>query len=184
MFAPFIGVQTYRKLAWSFVTDEFLLDYEDPIDDVPPACGQHLIYEIQGRNDQLGSPPEVNFRNFVNGDTTPGNYHFQRYVAKDAVAAATEATFAHGAQVVGDSATAGFRSSLFIIYPNFRNGRQKVCHGIWSIDDGAASQIICHYVQKRQIAGVGSLLDPITSVRFDNALGNWTRFTIHRAVTP
>lgn len=151
--------------------------------DSPPQFGTHLIYELQLRSAQAATAANINVE--VNGDFTFTNYHFQRYLALDNAAATTEATQQNGGQVPGASATANVFGTWFIIFPWFRTAtRQKVWMGFFTFEEAATSQDICVYVQKRQGASVlGTLIDPITSVRISHGSNELTDGTLRRAVT-
>lgn len=175
---------------WSFFYSGFLSQQirwssfdvtAEPFLDSPPQMGTHLIYEVQLRSSQAGTA--INLQMMVNGDTTAGNYHFQRYLTLNGAAAGTEGTSAAGAQLPGSTAVANVYNSLFVIFPWFRNARQKTWLCAWSLEEAANAQDVCMHVQKRQGASVtGALTDPITIVQFSNALGNAAAGTIRRAV--
>jgi len=150
--------------------------------DSPPQFGTHLIYELQLRNAQAVTAANINVE--VNADFTTADYHFQRYLSLDGAAAATEATQQNGGQVPGASATANVFGTWFILFPWFRTTtRQKVWIGCFTFEEAATSQDMCFYVQKRVVAGTGTLNDPITSVRISHGSGTATDGTLRRAVT-
>lgn len=150
--------------------------------DTPPAFGTHLVYELQLRSAQAVTAANINVE--VNADFTTTDYHFQRYLGLDGAAAATEGTQQNGGQIPGSSATANVFGTWFILFPWFRNTtRQKVWMGFFTFEEAATSQDVCFYCQKRVTAGVGTLIDPITSVRISHGSNFATDGTLRRAVT-
>lgn len=164
-----------RELRWTTVEVT-----ADPRSDSPPQSGTHLIYEMQLRSAQATTA--VNMPLYVNGDLDFNNYHFQRYLSLNAAAAATEATNGNGAQVPGASTVDGVYGSLFVLFPFFRNARQKVWFSVCTLEEAANAQDLCIHVQKRHTAGSGALTDAITQITLDNALDELTAGTIRRAV--
>ncbi len=152
----------------------------DPRSDTPPQWGTHLIYELQLRSAQAANA--VNCPIYVNGDLDFTGYHFQRMLSLDGAGAGTEATNAGGGQIPGSTTVAGIYGSMFVLFPFFRNARQKSWLSVWTLEEAATSQDLCIHVCKRHTAGSGALTDAISQITIDNALDALTAGTLRRAV--
>lgn len=152
----------------------------DPISDSPPQSGTHLVYELQFRSGQAANA--VNAPIYVNGDLDFTGYHFQRMLSLDGAGAATEATNAGGGQIPGSTTVAGVYGSMFVLFPFFRNARQKSWVSVWTLEEAALSQDLCIHVCKRHTAGSGALTDAISQITLDNALDAATLGTLRRCV--
>lgn len=179
MIWPLLYSAVFTRSSFSWTTVEA---NADPRSDTPPQYGTHLLYEMQLRNAQAATA--VNMPLYVNGDLDFNNYHFQRYLSLNGAAAATEATTGSGMQVPGSTAVAGVYGSCFVLFPFFRNARQKTWFSVWTLEEAALAQDLCIHVQKRHTAGSGALTDPISSITLDNSLDEATDGTIRRAVVP
>lgn len=170
--------RTNPPLRWSSVEVN-----QDPVRLLVPQYGTHLVLEMQVLNEQVATA--VNFPVYVNDDLDFTKYHFQRYIASNNAAAATEGTTANGVQVAGISVPANDWSQVQFIFPHFRvSARQKVWYALWTIEEVELNQQIGLVIQKRTSATTGSIDDAIASLTFDNATDTVTDGTIRMAVTP
>lgn len=136
----------------------------------PPAYGTHLAVELQLRGDTAAT--ETGLAVKLNGDTTTGDYHWQRLGANNGAGAQTEGTTFDVALIAAASAVADHYSSVLLFFPEFRNARQKLCVVTCVGELAALNQRIFVAVHKRQTAGVGALTDAITSIALVPAAGN------------
>lgn len=137
-----------------------------------PSYGTHLAVELQLRGDTAATETTLAVK--LNGDTTTGDYHWQRLGSNNGAATVTEGTTFDVAFIAAAQAVADYYSSLLLFFPEFRNARQKVCvvSGVGEL--AALNQRVYLAVHKRQTAGVGALTDAITSVQLVPGAGNMT----------
>jgi hypothetical protein len=136
-----------------------------------PACGTHFVVELQLLGDTVAT--EVNVAVKVNGDTTTGDYHWQRLGANNNVAANGEGTTFDALLVAAASAVSGYYSTHSLLFPEYRNStRQKVCVISTVGELAALNQRIFVAAHKRQVAGVGTLIDPIQTIQLVPSAGN------------
>ncbi len=136
----------------------------------PPVAGTHLAVELQLRGDTVAT--ETGLAVKLNGDTTTGDYHWQRLGANNGAGAQTEGTTFDVALIAAASAVADHYSSVSLFFPEFRNARQKLCIVTCAGEHAALNQRIFVAVHKRQTAGVGALTDAITSIQLVPSAGN------------
>lgn len=136
-----------------------------------PACGTHFAVELQLQGDTAAA--EVNVAIKLNGDTTTGDYHWQRLGAVNNLAAVGEGTSFDVLLTAAASAASGYYSTHSLLFPEYRNTtRQKVCVVSTVGEVVALSQRVFVAVHKRQTAGVGALTDAITSIQLVPSAGN------------
>lgn len=138
----------------------------------PPAYGTHLAVELQLRGDTVATETALAVK--LNGDTTTGDYHWQRLGANNGAGAQTEGTTFDVALIAAASAVSDYYSSVLLYFPEFRNARQKVCVVTCVGELAALNQRIFLAVHKRQTAGVGALTDAITSIQLVPGAGNFS----------
>lgn len=130
----------------------------------PYQAGSHFAIECQLRDSTAATSATLACK--VNGDTTTGDYHWQDDGASNGAAAVTEATTFDIGLIPGANAVANYYSSVWFLFTEFRNStRQKLWYVTGSVERVALDQQIYQRVGKRQTAGVGTLIDPITSIQ-------------------
>lgn len=139
----------------------------------PPNYGVHLAIELQLRGDTAAA--ETNLSVKLNGDTTTGNYHWQRVGANNNAAAVGEGTNFDPTLIAAATAVADYYTSVFLFFPEFRNTtRQKTMILSMGGELAALNQRVMMAAFKRHTAGVGALVDPITSVQLVPGAGNFS----------
>jgi hypothetical protein len=128
----------------------------------PMGSGTHFAIEVQLRSSTAATSDNLAVK--VNGDTTTGDYHWQRVGAANNAASVVEGTTFDAALIAAGTSVAGYYSSVFFFFPEYRNTvRQKVCYVTGSVELAALNQTIYLTCVKRQTAGVGALTDALSS---------------------
>ena len=144
-----------------------------------PDYGTHLEIECALRSDNAAAT--VNVAVTWNGDTTSGNYHWQRGGGSNNTAVSAEGTSSAVCVTSAGTGVTGAFSWLRIVFPWVRDtGKLRQCV-VTSFNENADDNKTMHLTGYRRItAGSGALTDRVSTITFTPSAGNWDVGSIFR----
>lgn len=160
--------------SWLEVAPGTVASYTDILPQ--PYWATHALYELLVRGTTAATTADLLLAWGASAgalDTTTTNYHNQRIGGSNGANSVPEQTLLNCAIVAAAQAVANYYSPVFVLFPFYKNTKNKQAMIMFSAERAALDQIIGLVNHKRQGGSiVGAQTDAVVATRWTPSAGN------------